>query len=87
MSKYRIKTNGTKIYIQKQFIVFGFELWWYKVCEDGYSIGDYNNTKFYNCIDDAMCAIKRFCKKDSENNVWNQPCDVAYETDCKKELK
>jgi hypothetical protein len=79
-------SNGTKIYIQKQQCIFGFKLWWYDLCEDGYSIGEYSNVEYYKTMEMAKEAVKTFCKNDRERNMRNQPCDVAYETDCKKEL-
>lgn len=87
MHRYRIKTNETKIYIQKQFFLWDIPLWWYTVDESGYSIGEWNFIKYYDSTIDAKNAIKIFCEEDAKQDLWNKPCDVAYETDCKKELK
>ena len=50
-------SNGLKMYIQKQFVFFGFRLWWYLLDVYGYSPGEYTSIEYYEDLKDSTLTI------------------------------
>ena len=83
--KYRTRSNGIKIVVQRQMIIWDIPLWWRTLNKHGYvpDVEGYGDPiKYYVNISDAEKAVKLFCKKDQEQKKWNEPCQTIKEYEC-----